>query len=1003
MVVDLNDGPRSLRDGEFPVDCGKARVAFEGFQGPHSEDRAAYALGISRSVLRRILGKEGSAGQAIVNTANARSFAEKCGIDLDAIRWSDHTDGLAAADSIPTYLRLWREVYGLGLGPLVPLTMHYDDVAIDANGILGLLEKNQTVQLCGGSGCGKSHLLTHLTIRLPDLGFAPVFLRAADFAGDLDWLLNRAVSTVAPLSFDQLVRGCRTRSRDPIVILDAINECPSSLRTLLFAALQKLRTQFDFPVILSNQSQLVLPPSLGGPVIKISPPSRAEKQALVAAYLGRGIPEDNSFSLEVISSAQDAMVWAQVFAQSDLATSRFALYESYVRCRLAGGQYISGAQRALALLAYEMRQSFVFSVPEATVHRVIDRVISSPEHADGVRLLIERSGLVPITQGRGAFKHELLQDFFATEELLRIASLPQTLGQALSKPIHSGLAEFAVGALAGGMEVAATLSELHDTALISACVSGRCGPIAKQYVVGECNAALERLGQRYCAVTFDLPKNTDRFLSADLSAAPSFNTRDAPYLAAAMSIFPEGGLLSPVLNMIRCIDNHIEDERLRLRACYPDKKIAWRADIFTSMYCLPYYGGPDEFRVSLQAARMRGLWQDAKDTYDRISSLLSGFSSLTPGKLYFLIESFHSAYTREVAPPTFLYDLAQRAWSFHIYHLQLATTHMLTLHCHNLPDSERQRFIALAEGWLDNNDPVMNSCIIDVLKVLDALGDQFTPADAQKEFEEALACPASPEANEHAFSLYCRLFDHPYDAAYAEAFYDLSEERREALLLRAAQTGDVDSMFFGFLLIEIAKHPTMELAPALRRAAIVPNANTTSIHESIRTFVASVVSLAKLSVPLDDDDHPDVLRKAWHSMRNILHLMHTPGMTQAEYVRVSDRDWTFIESEHLLDYPMRIVRDRWLDTDETSVRLLEWSKDRLLRMSRAALVNPRPPRSWFAHPHRESELFREHVEFALSILEMYGDRSDLPAITALIESQKFGTSALKAARGIESR
>jgi hypothetical protein len=212
---------------------------------------------------------------------------------------------------------LWRDVYGLGLGPLVPLTMHRDDVAIDANGILSLLEKNQTVQLCGGSGCGKSHLLMHLTMRLPDLGFAPVFLRAADFAGDLDWLLNRAVSTVAPLSFDQLVRGCRTRSRDPVVILDAINECPSSLRTLLFAALQKLRTQFDFPVILSNQSQLLLPSSLGGPIIKISPPSRAEKRALYPSY-GTGETlriVTEALPLYLTECAAKADDWASVISE----------------------------------------------------------------------------------------------------------------------------------------------------------------------------------------------------------------------------------------------------------------------------------------------------------------------------------------------------------------------------------------------------------------------------------------------------------------------------------------------------------------------------------------------------------------------------------------------------------------------------------------------------------------------------------------------------------------
>lgn len=72
-------------------------------------------------------------------------------------------------------------------------------------------------------------------------------------------------------------------------------------------------------------------------------------------------------------------------------------------------------------------------------------------------------------------------------------------------------------------------------------------------------------------------------------------------------------------------------------------------------------------------------------------------------------------------------------------------------------------------------------------------------------------------------------------------------------------------------------------------------------------------------------------------------------------------------------------------------------------MSRDTLGTRQLPRSWFAHPHREKELLNDHVQFALSILETYGDRRDLPVIASLLDNSEFGTSALKAARGIESR
>jgi energy-coupling factor transporter ATP-binding protein EcfA2 len=907
-----------------------------------------------------------------------------------------------ASDAIAIYLQLWRAVYSLGLGPVVPLTMRSDETSVNQTTLLEFTRQNKVVQVCGPSGCGKSHLLLHLTLTMPENGYVPVFVRAADFNGDLEALLDRAVSTVAPLDFQGLVEACRNGSRRPAIIVDAINECPSNQQLQLIAAVQKLRTQLECPMLISGQSPTALPTVLSGPVVKISAPDMAQKRELVEAHLGRAIPDDLKLPLDIISSAMDAMIWAEVVANSDVATSRFALYDAYVRRRLAGS-LVGLAQRALASLAYEMRQGFAFSMPKAAAQRVIDRVVP-PERTDEVRSSIERSGLFPTNQGRSAFKHELLMEFFATIEMLRITPQPHDLGRALSKPLNQTLSEFAIGALPNGMEVAATLSGLRSVNLLASCLSGLCGPAAQGYVEGECAAALARLRERFCAVKFDLKPGSDRELSSDASQAAPFRPEDGPYLAAAMMIFPDGRMVRQVLDAIGRIDGHIERERSRLRAGYPDKKNAWRARMFTALYALPDNRDLDQFRLALQTARMGSLWRDAKDTFDRIASLLAGYETLTPGQLYFLIEGFHAAYTRDGPPPEFLYRLAERAFSFGIYHLRLATTHMLTMHCHGLSQSERERLIALAESWLDDSNPLMNSCVIDVLKVLGALDDQFSDQEATAEYERAVTQTDSQEANEWAFSLYGRMFDHPFGAAYARAFYDLPDATRQALLARAVKTTDTNSMFFSFLLSEIATNPTAAFVPALQQVAYYPNANTVSIQESMSTFVSSISSLAKIAAPLPPDkDERDAPHRGWQCIRHILYVLHTSGITQAEYQRRSEEHWRFLESERLIDHPMRIVSDRWRDRDETSARLLEWSKEYLLTMSREFLARAEPARSWFANPHDEKERFLQQTQFALSVLGMYGDRSDLPSVVALIDDDALGLPAMKAARGIESR
>ena len=194
-----NDGIRSPRDGECVVDCAKALTAFEASQAATSEERAAQNLGISRSVLRRILGKDDATGRAIVTIPNARSFAERCGVRLAAIQWMpDPLETRSNGQSSTAgYLQRWRGVFGLHLTPLVPLNMSCNEVAIDAEGIIRLLESNPTLQARCPSGCGKSHLLTHLAMTMSPHEYIPVFVRAADFDGDMDALLDRSVMTVA--------------------------------------------------------------------------------------------------------------------------------------------------------------------------------------------------------------------------------------------------------------------------------------------------------------------------------------------------------------------------------------------------------------------------------------------------------------------------------------------------------------------------------------------------------------------------------------------------------------------------------------------------------------------------------------------------------------------------------------------------------------------------------------------------------------------------------------
>jgi hypothetical protein len=185
--------------------------------------------------------------------------------------------------------------------------------------------KNSQPQIADPSGCGKTHLLAHLALSSTNYGFIPIIVRASYFAGRINDVLDDAISSATTLRFAELASSCNTADVNPVVIVDALNECSSEFRPTLIQALQELRIHSNARIIISVQTLTELPSSLQGPTVLLSLPNAEQKGQLIEAYLKRPLLPDARFALDVISSAHDAMVWAEIWDHSPPESSRHAL------------------------------------------------------------------------------------------------------------------------------------------------------------------------------------------------------------------------------------------------------------------------------------------------------------------------------------------------------------------------------------------------------------------------------------------------------------------------------------------------------------------------------------------------------------------------------------------------------------------------------------------------------------------------------------------------------
>ena len=99
-----------------------------------------------------------------------------------------------------------------------------------------------------------------------------------------------------------------------------------------------------------------------------------------------------------------------------------------------------------------------------------------------------------------------------------------------------------------------------------------------------------------------------------------------------------------------------------------------------------------------------------------------------------------------------------------------------------------------------------------------------------------------------------------------------------------------------------------------------------------------------------------------------------------------------------MEFVFRII-DSWADKSDLKLATL-FLEDPVHGES---AIKAHAPVSLFSKIHNWGYLRSQHLQFALSMIDSYGDKSDLRLITFLLEHPVHGVSAIKAARSIESR
>jgi hypothetical protein len=903
------------------------------------------------------------------------------------------------------YGEAFTGTYGAPASELVPVSCQCESETLSSEAVLQRSVDESSVLLIGPSGCGKSLLSYKMAVAALSRGRVPIILPAKDFEGNLRDVANREAALLGAHSAAAVISAARHLDRQLVLVVDGYNECTPSERQRLTRSMAAAAKRYEVQVILSSQSPLERNDLLPARIFAVQQPDKKAKLAI--AQQAAGVRSDILEPLlDTVGSGLEAKMVGQLGQQLPIGTSRYGLFDAYVRERL--GSAASDGIRALSRIAGMMTDRVSFGLSVRELDRLSDR-----EGVSGALLQTLRTANILQTRGdRVSFSHEMFLSVFAAEAIVRRAKGdPEAVVAALRLPQHIEVRPLVLGAIDDDAVRRQVLLQQSDAQMIRACLAGQCGRDAQIWANQRCDEVLFRIREEIDGISFEIEK--EAFL--DVRPTPASERAWSPEDSAVLDALPyelmTGRRLDDVLGLVAKMDRRLMEEHQRLREEAKEKNVALRSGLYAACYVSR---GWSEFGLARVCAPIHSgqLYNEpaiaaGASLHRRLTS-----ATLSPGQVGLLIGL--DKYSDRNGPPIgrILPGILSRYWPTASYHLRLDLMHASSFGGHSLLDDERLALIAAIEALMPVQHPFISSAIFDALKFLGALDDDQAEyvATVKATIAEALADQSNPLMWDVAVGLWNGRFDHPYDGAYCEAWNDLPPADHKALLVMATQSTDNDSMFVASLIAELASHSDPTVGPLLARWTALPPTKEVMAHDAIRDFEMAYAALARLRCPLPERpaEFPSAAADALLACGEILYWLNRDDLPLTER-RIKCAVPLSVLSCHEAGVAAAVIGEFFRSETmfSESAKRLPGSEpvvtsfghvfpDEVAAIYRAALEKPTIQTGYF-------NFFRveEVIEKALSSVGRFGDASDIRLLRLWSVHPDFGPSAIRAIKTIE--
>ena len=901
----------------------------------------------------------------------------------------------SSLESITDYRLEAQHSLSEGLGTFVDVGATDDhETEMSATDISDCLTGRRVLAAVGPPGCGKSLLAQRVAVNRCDDGDLVVLLRAGDYeAGRFSDLVARSMSRCSTEDWNALVSAAKQFGVPITVVLDGMNECPYDERGELLEELRAFTTRYPASILIMSTTAASLPERLRGETLRIrEPDARAREEILVA----HGARHPRRFS-DQFRTPYELAIAAQCESELNERSSVTELHAAYIR-RFASTEQIRTGLRALATrLHAKLRTSL--SMPETT------SILNDPSRGLTPSLVdkVLNCHLLVIEHHRARFRHELVGQFFASEDIVRSATSGQSLGQLLTAPANATLTEIALGIEGDHRRVWYALRELANPELIFSGLVGRYGADVAEMAAQEIRDVLHRAVAATEAETPTL-ESEDGFFGRWITER-CWTEWERALLAAAGRGLTRGLFVDEVCELIDRTDKVCLARARKLKA---EGEVAPVSRVVAATYtqtAAPTDGYGLAASYVVRAFELATMM--TRCTPDRWPAGLANRFSVGPtarswGRFYLALLCVDPD---DASDQALFASLLQIAWNAGGYDLQLRA--LSVAECFGGSDEPRRSEILKTVRELDSDDVILQSTLVEVLARFGEIENPTAVEELQDAIREVIAHP-DDVANCHIASGMISLqFEDPaIFGPYYDAIDGLTRPEKAWLFTMAAQGSDLSiSMWLCWTLDQLRDLvPTgdagLDTAAKSAFATLLdgPPEDATMPTDAASACLAAIRGWAKFEPDLPPESAElTPQQRNWRLVAKLL-LRYE----RSDVVVDVEETWRALHSqrEETLVTLASLEDTTWSSADpqpDPLRRLIEDYPDRLRCLFEWALVNPeevpieRLRRRTFA------------PNFVIRMLGAVGDESTAARLEVYLLDPEAGRDATDAIRQINRR